>query len=97
MPALTECGNVVNTCLLLLKKKGWRCWYDNSLEMFGAEKDGWDFLGSSPAALLGLVSIYEERSPTEYCEYWWREDGPEDYFETIPTIRPDFVPVWQQR
>ncbi|MGZ0168408.1 MAG: hypothetical protein ACKVHE_02525 [Planctomycetales bacterium] len=40
MPALTECGNVVNTCLLLLKKKGWRCWYGNSLEMFGAEKDG---------------------------------------------------------
>ena len=97
MPALSEYSNVYNTCLLILEQKGWRCWYDESTELFGAEKDGWDLLGNSPAGLLGMVAIYEHRAPTEYREYWWREDGPKDRYKTIPKTKPDFVPVSQRR
>ena len=93
MAALVECSNTVNTCLLILDRKGWRCWYDESLAMYGAEKDGWDFLAMSPAGLLGVISIYEDVNPTEFREYGWRADGDEDYFETIPNSKPDYVSV----
>jgi hypothetical protein len=97
MSALAESSNVVNTCFLLLDKKGWRCWYNESLDMFGAEKDGWDFLANSPAGLVGLVAIYEHCNPTEFREYWWRADGPEDHYTTIPNAKPEFIPVSQCR
>ncbi len=97
MPALSEYSNVYNTCLLILKKKGWRYWYDESLELFGAEKDGWDLLADSPAGLLGMVAIYEHRAPTEFREYWWREDDSIELYRNIPREKHEFTPVWQRK
>ena len=94
MPALSEHSNVYNTCLLILKQKGWRCWYDESLDVFGAEKDGWDLLGDTPAGLLGLVAIHEHHKPTEFREYWWREDGSIALYRNIPRKKHEFTPVW---
>jgi hypothetical protein len=65
--------------------------------MYGAEKGGWELMGDSPAGLLGLVAIYEHRDPSEYREYWWREDGPDDLWKTISKTKPDFVPISQRR
>lgn len=96
MPALSEAANVVNSCFLILEQKGWRIWYDESLDMYGAEKDGWDLLGDSPAGLLGLVAIYEYQDPAKYEQYWWRADGPEDRWENISKTKPEFEPVWRR-
>ena len=79
MPALSSYSNVVNTCLLILREKGWRFWIvdkGKQSEAFWAEKDGWDLLGCSPIELLGLVAIFERKKPKRYKEYWWREEGP---------------------
>ena len=46
MPALAEYSNVYGTCIDILQKKGWRCWYDRQLDVYCAEKDGWDFMGA---------------------------------------------------
>ena len=97
MPALSEHSNVYNTCLLILKKKGWRCWYDESLDVYGAEKDGWDLLGDSPAGLLGMVTIYEHRAPDEFREYWWREDDSIELYRDIPHKKHEFDPVWRKK
>lgn len=62
MPALSEYTNVYNTALNILDKKGFSTWYDDEIDMFCAEKDGWDFMAESPCALLGVVSIYEYKN-----------------------------------
>jgi hypothetical protein len=58
MPTLSEYSNVYNTALNILDKKGFSVWYDESLEMFFAERNGWDFMSETPCGLLGIVSIY---------------------------------------
>lgn len=79
MPALSEHTNVYNTSLLILQQKGFQLWYDDGARCFCAERDGWDFMSESPCGLLGLVAIFEQKGPTEWREYWWREDGPKLY------------------
>lgn len=79
MPALSDYTNVYNTALAVLKQKGYQLWYEPTSELFGAEKDGWDFLADTPSALLGMVAIYESTAPEQYSEYWWRKDAEQLY------------------
>jgi hypothetical protein len=79
MAALSEYTNVYNTALLLLQKK----------------KEGWDFMSDSPCGLFGLIGIFELKSPSEYSEYWWREDGPNIYRTLAKQPRP-YDPVWKK-
>jgi hypothetical protein len=97
MPTLSEYSNVYGTCIDILQKKGWRCWYDKQLDLYCAEKDGWDFMGNSPAGLLGMIAIYEFRSPERYSEYWWRSDDPVGPYRDLSEEKPDFVPIWERQ
>ncbi|MBK9033455.1 MAG: hypothetical protein IPL61_19685 [Myxococcales bacterium] len=71
MPTLSDYVNVFGEAEAVLRDRGYQVWYDESLKHFFAEKNGWDFSADSPTALLGIVSLYEARSPGEYREYWW--------------------------
>lgn len=88
MAALSEYTNVYNTALTVLSRKGFQLWYDEGAGCYCAEKDGWDFMSESPCGLLGLVAIFESRSPVEWREYWWREDGADLYTSLPRTARP---------
>jgi hypothetical protein len=92
MPALSEYTNVYNTVFVILQKKGYRFWYDRELDLFWAEKDGWDFTSPSPCGLLGVIAIFEYKQPTEPTDYWWVEEGP-DLYGNLPSDPPDYVPV----
>ena len=70
MPALGDNLNVWNTCLAILRERG----YTLSLEaddpnadlakcFWVAEKDGYDLWASDPIQLLGLASIHAYHSP----------------------------------
>jgi hypothetical protein len=96
MPALSEYSNVYNTALLILKQKGFQVWFDESTDLFGAEKDGWDFLADTPCGLLGVVAIFEHTQPSEYREHWWREQG-EDLYSNLPRQPRPYTPVWKKR
>jgi hypothetical protein len=70
MPALSEHSNVYNTALPNLREKGFRVWYDEKTELYGAERNGWDFMSPSPLGLLGLIAIYEHTEPGSSSQYW---------------------------
>ena len=76
MPALSDYANVDNTALIMLNEMGYQTWYDQKMEMYGCEKDGWDFYAESATALLGCIKIYEYHNPKHYSEYWWRIEEP---------------------
>lgn len=96
MPALSAYTNTENTSLVILKNKGYRAWYDESIEMFGCEKNGWDFLANSITELLGVVGIYEYHGePENYKEYWWQINEPW-LIESVPTDKPRFKAVWEK-
>ena len=97
MPALSAYANTENTSLVILKNKGYRTWYDESLDMYGCEKEGWDFLANSITELLGVVAIYEHHgSPNEFREYWWRIEEPW-LIESVPKTKPTFKAVWDRK
>jgi hypothetical protein len=84
MPTLSEYTNVYGTALRVLMDKGYQVWFDRKTNLFWAERDGWDFVGDSPTGLLGVIAIFEHRSPTEYKEYWWRKDHDHIDVRTLP-------------
>ncbi|MDE1476617.1 hypothetical protein [Xenorhabdus bovienii] len=92
MPALSEYSSVTNTAFNILDKKGYNIWYNNKLDMYCAEKDGWDFMADSPCGLLGVISIYEFKKPEKYQEYWWRDED-KDLLETLSDIPPEYTSV----
>jgi hypothetical protein len=96
MPALGAYSNVLNTALVVLERKGFRVWSDEAQENWYAERDGWDFIADDPIQLLGLVSIFEHRKPTEFREYWWQLQEPY-LIDNVPKAPPDYVPVWKRR
>ena len=95
MPALSEYSNVYNTAFNILDKKGFNLWYDESTDMFCAEKNGWDFMSDSPCGLLGLISIYEYVNPRTYEEYWWRVND-KDLSHDLGVIKPSYKSVSQK-
>ncbi|WP_194205149.1 hypothetical protein [Superficieibacter sp. 1612_C1] len=96
MPALSEYTNVYNTALNVLDKKGFRTWYDDEVDMFCAEKDGWDFMAESPCALLGIVSIFEYKKPSSYSEYWWKLEEKK-LFPDTKTEKPSYISVIEKK
>ena len=102
MAALADHSNVYNTALLILQRKGYQLWKESHgtgrrrYELYGAEKDGWDFLANSPLALLGAVAIFEEKRPTSCTDYWWREEGSQLYHHLPDSPRP-YKPIWRKR
>jgi hypothetical protein len=84
MPLLVSHLNVVNTCLRILRDRGFE------LEVIGeitddlcypteatwvATKDGFIFRAYNPIELLGLVAVYDYVKPTEDKPYWWYVEG----------------------
>ncbi|WP_202123118.1 hypothetical protein, partial [Escherichia coli] len=74
MPALSEYLNVHNTVFNILVSKGYNIWFNEEMDVYCAEKNGWDFMADTPCGLLGLIAIYEYKEPTHYHEYWWKEE-----------------------
>jgi len=95
MPALAEYSNVYNSALLILRNKGFQVWLDESTGLYCAEKDGWDFQADTPCGLLGVVAIFEYKQPSEYREYWWREEG-QDIYSNLPRQPQAYKPVWKR-
>ncbi len=93
MASLSEYTNVFNTSLNILKKKGYRLWQDSETKMYCAEKNGWDFMADSPCSLLGLIAIYEWKSPNQYQEYWWKEES-ERLYGALDSAPPEYTPVY---
>ena len=96
MPALSEYANVSNTVFNILDKKGYQIWYDDEVDMYCAQKNGWDFMAYSPCGWLGLVNIYEFRKPAIYKEYWWR-DNEKDLLDNLSRKKPKYISVIYQK
>lgn len=93
MPALSQYTNVNGTATAVLRSKGFQVWWDESLNLYFAERDGWDFAADDPIALLGLVAIFEDRRPTGYREYWWRSNGDAEAADVPSSPQRAFVSV----
>jgi hypothetical protein len=78
--------NVYNTCLLILRRKGYALNFEKSdtTETWKAEKGSFEFTGDNPIELLGLIGIYGELDPVNDSEYWWRIEGPDLMAELCP-------------
>ena len=96
MPALGEYSNVYNTAFLILQKKGFQVWYDEQLDQYFAEREGWDFQSPTPCGLLGLVAIFEYKQPAGFRDYWWREEGPDVYRNLPDHPSKGYVPIWMK-
>jgi hypothetical protein len=96
MPTLSEYSNVYNTALVVLQQKGFQVWYDEALDAYLAERDGWDFQSETPCGLLGLVAIFEYKQPDAYGEYWWKEDDPALYGNLPERPLREYIPVWKK-
>lgn len=94
---LGSCGNVNNTCLIILKNKGFDITIDGDLNddeyptdaLWIAEKDGFKFMADNPIELLGLVGIYEYKKPKEDIPYWWLIKEPDIWLEIMQKKFPD--------
>ena len=82
MASLSSALNVYNTCLLILRRRGYELWIKEinpETIMWFAKKKEYDFAAYSPIELLGLVSIYEYQKPQiSPVDYWWRVEGEND-------------------
>jgi hypothetical protein len=90
--------NVFNTCLLILRARGFELEVSGERRDDGcypvgchwiARKDGFYFCGDNPIELLGLVAIYDHIQPTEDRSYWWRIEGPDVWEELLEAAFPD--------
>ena len=75
--------NVWNTCLLILRERGYRLFLlgpDEPVSLsrctWNAEKVGIKLRADNPIELLGLAMIHEHQQPAADIPYWWRIDGP---------------------
>jgi hypothetical protein len=98
MASLSSHGNIYNTCLRILRKKGFEVWIEKWIEgkntskdpleadtlVWKAKKEDYDFAAFNPVELLGLISIYEYKRPIEPpTSYWWSEEGDDVYKELL--------------
>jgi hypothetical protein len=97
MPALGSHLNVWNTCLIILRERGWKLGLEGDEEadltkicMWSAEKNGYDLWADNPIELLGLAAVYDQQAPTGEPEpYWWRVEGDDIYDELLEAKWPD--------
>jgi len=82
MASLSSALNVYNTCLLILRSKGYVLSFqkfENDAIWWRAKINEYDFLASNPIELLGLVAIYEFKQPSDVPkDYWWKVEGEFD-------------------
>jgi hypothetical protein len=88
MASLGSHLNVWNTCLQLLRRRGYRLAMvpgeEDDLSGFTAERDGFTFAADNPIELLGLTAIYEEVQPAEDRSYWWTaKNTDEDIYDEL--------------
>jgi hypothetical protein len=93
-------GNVRNTCLRILRNRGYEIKVEGELSEDGcfptdalwiAEKDNFRFMGDNPIELLGLVAIYDYIQPSKDVPYWWRVDGTDIWSEVMSAAFPDII------
>lgn len=85
---LTSHANVENTCLLILRSRGFKLRLeDNENGAWGylwiAEKDGFRLYAWNPIELLGLLAIFDHKKPKEDTPYWWVVKGADVRKELI--------------
>ena len=93
MPALSEHVNVYTTAIAVLERKGFSVWYEREQDTFFAQRDGWDFAADNPVSLLGLVTIFEYKNPSEYTSRWWEIEGSIRYPD-VPETAPAYIPAY---
>jgi hypothetical protein len=90
--------NVYNTCLTILRARGFVLHVEGELDADGcypvdalwvAENSGFRFAADNPIELLGLVAIYDHVQPKEQRSYWWVVDGPDIRTELMEAAFPD--------
>jgi hypothetical protein len=77
--------NVWNTCLLVLRSRGYRLFLLGDPDERGsisqctwnAEKNGMRLRAKNPIELLGLAALHEHHQPVTDTPYWWRIEGPD--------------------
>jgi hypothetical protein len=89
--------NVYNTCLNILRRRGFRLWVDVSedeedcfrcRDIWQAESEDASFTAHTPVELLGLAAIYDYVKPGLNPEsYWWSVDGPDIWSELLNAAR----------
>jgi hypothetical protein len=99
MMGLSSHINVWNTCLRLLREKGYALHVEGELDQEGmirpgkclwiADKEGFHFCGDTPIELLGLTAVYEFLQPLNDASYWWRIDGSDIVSELYEKAFPD--------
>ena len=71
--------NVENTCLRILRSKGYalNVYEDGSKYLYEARNGDYYFLAHDPIALLGLIAIYEFKGQPNGTPqpYWWVVKG----------------------
>ena len=84
--------NVHNTCLLILKARGFTLEVSGDKDPEGgypdrffwkALKDNFYFCADNPIELIGLVAVYDYLKPSDDLDYWWRIDGADIYDELL--------------
>jgi hypothetical protein len=76
--------NVYNTCLVILRRRGFVLAYDRTNDSWSAQKDEYSFRADNPIELLGLTTIFEEIQPQDRNEYWWMLREPNILAELDP-------------
>ncbi|BBM84375.1 hypothetical protein [Candidatus Uabimicrobium amorphum] len=99
MSRLSSHCNVYNTCLRIIRNKGYKLRLEGELDeeemiipeslLWFAEKGEYDFLAANPIELLGLVSIHEHVEPKVDKPYWWTVPGDDIRDELYEQAFPD--------
>jgi hypothetical protein len=99
MASLSSHTNVYNTCLRILRQRGYRLWVEGELDhnvmypndlAWMAEKNGKTFQADNPIELLGLAAIYEYVNPVgETQPDWWTVPGANIKDELLAAAFPD--------
>ena len=96
MSRLGSHPNVYNTCLNVLRRKGFEVSIyreDEATEihqcLWEARKDDYDFLAANPIELLGLATVFEVVDPSVDKPYWWRIDEDDIYEELVDRAYPE--------
>lgn len=90
--------NVYNTCLRILRSRGFELEVRGEPEPDGcypvachwiARKGDFYFCGDNPIELLGLVAVYDHVQPAGDTSYWWSVKGPDIRSELLEAAFPD--------
>ena len=96
--SLSSNFNVYNTCLRILRVRGFELHVEGELDADGcyptdvvwiAKKAGFRFMTHNPIELIGLVAIYDHVQPTENRPYWWLVEGPDIWDELMEKAFPN--------